>query len=408
MGSVCEQDSPASCESLDTPDRRATPSANTRLHVLTLTPFFPTQDDDAAGCFVAEPLRWLDLAGIKNTVLAVRPIYRSRVRRNDAVLPAAWIRYLALPGGIGLSTSGRSLYAAVRASVRKLHAQNPLTLIHAHAALPCGHAALLLSRELGIPFVVSVHGRDAFSDRQVTGFAGRWCREISRRVYAGASRVICVSDTVRREVIAAVECRTSVVYNGADPNLFLPDPVNEVSEPIVLSIGNLIAVKGHATLLHAIARLRSDRPVRCQIIGSGPEHTRLAQLAFQLGLGSSVEFLGRRSREDVALALRRCSIFALPSTYEGLGCVYLEAMASGKPVIACTGQGIAEIIETGKNGWLVAPHNPNELTGALQKLLSDSNLRTRLGLAGRHTVMESLTLEHQAKRLASIYQECVQ
>ena len=120
-----------------------------------------------------------------------------------------------------------------------------------------------------------------------------------------------------------------------------------------------------------------------------------------------VRFLGRRSRHEVAAAMRRCTVFALPSRYEGLGCVYLEAMSVGKPVIGCRGQGIAEIIQQGSNGFLVGPDNEKELTLAMTMLLGDEARRKRLGAAARDTILERLTLAQQAESLARIYRECV-
>jgi glycosyltransferase involved in cell wall biosynthesis len=380
----------------------------TPLHVLTLTPFYPAAADDAAGCFVAEPLPFLTDCGIKNSVIAVRPFYRGgRVTVNSAAHSAKWVRYPAPPGMAGLSFSGRTLYLRIRAAVRRLHAAEPLSLIHAHAALPCGHAAALLARTLKVPFVVTVHGRDVFSSRNA-GLVGRWCKQVSAEVYRSAARVICVSDKVQQELLSGVHCHSAVVHNGVDTNMFFPSR-SQQTDPVVLSVGNLIPIKGHGTLLRAVAALSGPYPqLRCKVIGMGPERQRLISLAQQLGIPDRVEFLGRQSRASVAKAMQGCSVFVLPSTYEGLGCVYLEAMAAAKPAIGCTGQGIAEIIESEKNGWLVQPDDAEGLANALHQLLGDSALRDSVGLAARQAVLESLTLQGQAERLTQIYQECVQ
>jgi glycosyltransferase involved in cell wall biosynthesis len=105
--------------------------------------------------------------------------------------------------------------------------------------------------------------------------------------------------------------------------------------------------------------------------------------------------------------MRRCTVFALPSRHEGLGCVYLEAMSAGKPVIGCRGQGIAEIIQHGSNGFLVGPDKEKELTLALAMLLRDEPRRRNLGAAARDTILERLTLAHQAESLARIFRESV-
>jgi teichuronic acid biosynthesis glycosyltransferase TuaC len=269
---------------------------------------------------------------------------------------------------------------------------------------------MLLSRELGIPYVISVHGLDAFSTVQVRGKAGEWCRRISQRVYASSRRVICISERVREQVLEGMgrNCRTSVVYNGVDPEIFSPGNDPPPSDPpVILSVGNLIPIKGHDLLVRAVAGLVSEFPgLRLEIIGDGPERSRLQALAAQPQIAERVHFLGRRSRAEVAAAMRRCTLFALPSRYEGLGCVYLEAMAVGKAVIGCRGQGIAEIIHHGSNGFLVGADNEKELTLALAMLLRDQSRRNNLQTAARDTILDRFTLAHQAESLTRIYREC--
>jgi glycosyltransferase involved in cell wall biosynthesis len=381
------------------------------VHVLTLTPFYPSKNDDANGCFVSEPVHALAATGVRTTVFAVQPVYRPRLQAADrAEAPARWLRYPALPGGFGLSTAGVFALARIVGQVRELHDSHPIDLVHAHAALPCGHAAMLLSAELGIPYVVSVHGLDVFSDVQVSGWAGKWCRRISQRVYRSSRRVICISEHVRENVLEGMgkSCRTSVVYNGIDPGLFSPGAESFSESPVILSVGNLISIKGHELLIRAAASLASDFPeLRWEIIGDGPERSRLQALARQLGIAAHVFFLGRQTRQQVAAAMKRCTLFALPSRYEGLGCVYLEAMSVGKPVVGCRGQGIAEIIQHGSNGFLVGPDNEKELTLAIALLLRDEPRRRNLGIAARDTILDGLTLKHQAASLSRIYRECL-
>jgi hypothetical protein len=173
-------------------------------------------------------------------------------------------------------------------------------------------------------------------------------------------------------------------------------------------VGNLLPIKGHEVLVRAVAPLFTDFPgLTLEIIGHGPEQTRLQTLSQQLGIAERIRFLGRQSRQQVAAAMRRSTVFALPSRYEGLGCVYLEAMSTGKPVIGCRGQGIAEIIQHGANGFLVGPDNEKELTLALAMLLGDETRRRNLGITARDTILERLTLSQQAHSLARIYGESV-
>jgi len=387
-------------------DRRGQKSQ--RLQVLTLTPFYPSEGDDAGGCFIAEPISALEKIGIKNTVYAVQPFYRKKVTPGGSPVRAKWLRYFALPSDVGLPSAGAFLFARIVARVRELKAQGKIDLIHAHAPLPCGHAAMLLSAELGLPFVVTVHGLDAFSTEQVKGKAGQWCRRISQRVFHAAKRVICISERVREQVLEGTGSRskTSVVYNAVDSDLFAPAS-DSISHQSILSVGNLIPIKGHATLLRAFAAISADFPqLRLRIIGSGPELASLKRMTVELNIADRVQFLGRRSRRQVAGAMGECTVFALPSRYEGLGCVYLEAMSSGKPAIGCRGQGIAEVIQQGSNGYLVGPDNEKELALVLKMLVSDTGLQQRISIAARDTILDRFTLAQQAQRLARIYREC--
>jgi glycosyltransferase involved in cell wall biosynthesis len=314
-----------------------------------------------------------------------------------------------LPGNFGLATSGYGLAGALWSRVKDLHRRSPVNLIHAHAALPCGQAALLLARQFGIPYVVTVHGLDVFNHCFETGLAARWRHQTSRHVYQRAKRVICISGKVRHNLIQ--ECpkvEAEVVYNGVDAELFSPlgPEFQETCPPSLLIVGNLLVGKGHELVLQSIARLKKVHPdVQCTIIGEGADRARFVALTQELGIQDRVHFLGRRSRAEVAAAMQRCTIFVLPSRYEGLGCVYLEAMACGKPAIGCYGQGIDEIIQRGSNGWLIAVDALDELVDALRTLLQDAELRARVGQSARQTILDNYTLHHQARRLMRIFED---
>lgn len=374
------------------------------LHVLTLTPFYPSDGDEVRGCFVAETLRQLELCGVTSSVIAVDTIYHARKQPRPGI-PVDWVRYPQLPGNFGLSSAGGFLGGRLLNRVRTLNRKAPIDVIHAHAALPCGHAAQYLSRRLGIPFVVTVHGLDVFNSCFERGVAARWRQRASLRVYRSASHVICISKKVQQLIAEGTGGTVSatVVYNGTDPVVFSPGSVPE--QPLsLLMVGNLLRGKGHELVLRAMQRLKDEFPhLQCRIIGEGADRERFAILARSLGLGDRVHFLGHQSRAEVAAAMRSCTLFVLPSRFEGLGCVYLEAMACGKPAIGCRGQGIDEIIEHGTNGWLIPVDGLEELVQGLQVLLADSVLRRHIGEAARQMIVGKLTLSHQAQRLVEIY-----
>jgi teichuronic acid biosynthesis glycosyltransferase TuaC len=388
--------------------RPLSPISSSDMHVLTLTPFFPSRENKVSGCFIAEPIERLAEFGIHSSVIAVSPIHHSR-RQLIASAAADWIRYPQIPGTLGLSSAGRLLYARLLGRVRRLHKVKRIDVIHAHAALPCGQAAMLLSGRLNIPFVVTVHGLDVFNACAQGGAPAAARRKISMDIYSAARNVICVSrkaeEILRRGMQS--EPQSTVVYNGVNPDCFSPNSAGVGQSDLeILVVGTLLPSKGHELVLRAVGKLSAAFPkLGCHIIGEGPARTRFEALARDLGIGDQVCFLGRRSRLEVAEAMRRCTVFALPSWNEALGCVYLEGMACGKVVIGCRGQGIDEVIEHERNGWLVPADGLDELVQGLSALLASPELRSKIGIAARQTILSELTLAHQAKRLASIYRQ---
>jgi teichuronic acid biosynthesis glycosyltransferase TuaC len=380
------------------------------LHVLTLTPFFPSEENEVSGCFVAEPIVELARFGVNSSVIAISPIYQPRKHASPSAA-ADWLRYPQTPGTLGLSSAGKFLYARLLRRIQKLHRVKPIDVIHAHAALPCGHAATLLSKRLNVPFVVTVHGLDVFNNCHLGGIPAAWRRKVSVEVYLPARIVVCISGKVQ-EILkygTPAQTKSAIVYNGVNTTLFSPDRSRAKPDvPEILVVGTLLPSKGHELVLRAIEKLRPSFPqLRCRIIGEGRYRAQFEGLAHELGIARQVQFVGRQSRTSVAEAMRNCSVFALPSWDEGLGCVYLEAMSSGRPVIACQGQGISEIIEHGKNGWIIPKDGLEQIAQGLTVLLGSPEVSARIGVAARQTILEKLTLSHQAERLATIYRSAI-
>ena len=178
------------------------------LQVLTLTPFYPSEEDDAAGCFVAEPLDALAHAGVVNTVFAVqaglsREASPARDRRRDGMVAVSVVARRIWASDCGC-VSFRANCGRKCASCSD-HTGSILSMRMRHC--PAGMPPCCLSAELGLPYVVSVHGLDAFSTEQVSGRAGEWCRRISQRVYRSSRRVICISEHVREQVLGGHRVR---------------------------------------------------------------------------------------------------------------------------------------------------------------------------------------------------------
>jgi len=387
------------------------------LHVLTLTPFFPSAENPVYGTYIAEPIEHFAEFKLHSTVIAVSPLHHPRRHAAPNAI-AQWLRYPMIPSNAGLTTAGYFLYRRSLARVQRIHRRSRIDVIHAHAALPCGHAAALLAERLRVPFVVTIHGLDVFNAcfGPETAAAKRRAK-LSMDVYRRAASVICISRQVENILKKGIgEAPSSrVIYNGTDPELFFPSgsaasngsaSISASAPQNILMVGNLLRGKGQEVVFKAMAQIEPEFPdLSCTLIGEGSDERRFIELTRTLGITERVSFLGRQNRQAVAEAMRKCTVFALPSRFEGLGCAYLEAMACGKPVIACDGQGIAEIIRNRENGWLIPVDGVTEMAGALRQLLSSSDLRTNIGINARKTILNGLTLRDQVRQLNDLYCE---
>jgi glycosyltransferase involved in cell wall biosynthesis len=157
----------------------------------------------------------------------------------------------------------------------------------------------------------------------------------------------------------------------------------------LLFVGRLRIRKGVEVLLEALRELRGGHPgARLRIAGDGEHRAALERRADELGLREAVSFLGSCDGARVRTLLRGAAALAVPSIYEGMPLVVLEAMDAGVPVVASAVSGIPEVVVGGETGWLVPPEDPEALAGALAEVLGDSAEARRRGEAGRRRVEE--------------------
>jgi glycosyltransferase involved in cell wall biosynthesis len=177
---------------------------------------------------------------------------------------------------------------------------------------------------------------------------------------------------------------------------------------IVLSVSHLIKRKGINVNLGAIAELKRKYPdLKYLVIGDGPERTFLARLAHDLEIEPQVEFLGQMPHGKAMEYMAISEVFSLPSWDEAFGVVYLEAAMHGKPVIACKGEGIADVIENNVTGLLVKPKDVASLAKAIDSLLENPQRAHQMGERARALVLGSYTWVMNAKRYMEIYRELV-
>jgi glycosyltransferase involved in cell wall biosynthesis len=179
--------------------------------------------------------------------------------------------------------------------------------------------------------------------------------------------------------------------------------------PYIVSVGQLVPRKGHATLIQVCAGLRArGRSFLCRIIGEGSERATLERLIIDNNLQGFVELAGPMALDQIYAELRKADVFALlaeigPSgNRDGLPTVVLEAMAAALPVLSTSLVGIPEMVQDGVTGLLVPERDIDAANRGLERLLESSELRRRMGLAGRARVRELFDLDRSANQLAAL------
>jgi glycosyltransferase involved in cell wall biosynthesis len=273
-------------------------------------------------------------------------------------------------------------------------------IVHAHSS-KTGVLARFAAALCRVPAIMfTAHGWAFKAEPGVKSRAYLLADRLAARL---TSRVICVSETERREGLAAgtcVEARTVVIRNGVDASLFPVRQHADVARPRIVSLGRLKAPKDFPTLLAALALLR-DVPFEVVIVGDGPERGRLEGEAHRLGLSGVVTFAGER--HDVPAFLGEADCFVLSSTSEGMPLSILEAMAAGLPVVASDVGGVSELVAEGTTGSLVPPSDPEALATALRPLLTDAGLRAQLGTNARAEIESNFDVSRVRREHMTLY-----
>jgi glycosyltransferase involved in cell wall biosynthesis len=321
-------------------------------------------------CFAGERRAWTDSSGLR-----IRALRSLALLRGHPAHPVAF--------GLGPALSQADI-------------------VHAHQLRSApSRLAALQSRVRSIPTAVTDHGLGG----------GNWAGLLPRLF----DRFLTVSAYSARE-LAVPPSRTRVVYGGADPVRFWPDP--DARRRGVLFVGRLTPHKGVDRLIAALPEHAELRVVGSTGHDPYPPERDYPNLLRSLAAKRRVEFLGAVADSDLPI-LHRCSqVLVLPSvhvTYYGrviavselLGLSVIEAMASATPVVASSVGGLPEVVEDGITGFLVEPGNIEELRERLAQILGDRRLADRLGRSARERFLERFTWEACADRCLSAYSELV-
>jgi glycosyltransferase involved in cell wall biosynthesis len=274
-------------------------------------------------------------------------------------------------------------------------------VVHSHEFTMAVYGAAAAPRA-NARHVITMHGGLYYAGALRRRLAMRWA---ARRSDALVGVSVATATELQR-TLGVAPPRLQIVPNGIPMRVGARDHVrNELSiapdELLIVAVGNLYPVKGHAVLLDALATLRGHPGWRLAIAGRGEEEASLRARAAAAGIAERVHILG--FREDIPDILAASDIFAMPSLSEGLPLALVEAMSFGLPVVVSHVGGIPEVVTNDVDALLVPPSNVGELAAALRALIDDAARRLSLGEAARTRAHRDYAIATMADRYESLY-----
>jgi starch synthase len=378
-----------------------------KLRVALLTREYPPEVYGGAGVHVTYLAR--DLAPLVDVT-----VHCQGADRPDAVAHRPWDLLAGANPALQVVSTDLSMAAAAGSA----------QLVHSHTwyANLGGHLASML---YGIPHVMTMHSLEALRPWKAEQLGGgyqvsTWCERTSA---ASAAAVVAVSDGMRADILAAYpeirDERVRVIRNGIDTDEYRPDPKTDVLErcgvdrarPYVIFVGRITRQKGVPVLLRAASALTPEAQL-VLLAGAADTPEQLAEVtelvdglrATRSGVIWIPEML---SKPEVIQLLTHATVFAIPSVYEPLGIVNLEAMACGTAVVGSRTGGIPEVVADGETGLLVPPGEPKPLADALNVLLRDPARAQAMGQAGRKRAVAEFGWPAIAAQTAELYAELV-
>jgi colanic acid/amylovoran biosynthesis glycosyltransferase len=406
------------------------------MRIAYVIPAWPPQPSQP---FVVNEMIEVQRAGHELVVVPLYPLTEAAVRHGtyDALRPVAVLRAKLVDGGtllaalltlvlhplrtlrtlVGLHVAaGRHVWQHARllaitpkalAAARRLRALG-VGHVHAHFANQTADCAAIAGSVAGIPFSFTAHAYDIYStDPKLLNATLPWKLRHARRTFA-VSRY--AAELLRAHLPAADRDRVQVAYVGIPTSLFRFEPLPADDRPLrLLCVARFQEKKGLDTLLDACARLR-DRglPFQLRIFGDGPLRAALAAQIDALSLAGHVHLGQPIPQEAVAAEMRACHAFVMPcrrdrtGDMDGIPTVFMEAMASGRPVVSCAVSGVPELVRDGETGLIVPPDDPDALADAVTRLAADGALRARLAPAGRALVERQHDQAQNARRVVAL------
>ena len=290
-------------------------------------------------------------------------------------------------------------------------------LVHDNQTLGWG----LLGIQKFLPILATIHHPITVDRRLEIEHARNWKEEIGKRrwyaftkmqtqVAKRMDRVMTVSENSKKDIHADHKVpleKIHVVPVGVDPNLFRPiESVGRVPGRIITTASADVAMKGLKYLLEAVAKLRTERHVELVIIGKMKEGSETEARLRDLGLADVVTFVSGVTDERIVELYSEAELAVVPSLYEGFSLPAIEAMSSGTTLVATTGGALPEVTGPHNETCLQVPPGDSEALAAMMATAFDSSeLRERIGAAGRQRVIDHWSWRHTAERTVQQYRQ---
>lgn len=295
----------------------------------------------------------------------------------------------AIPGERGWYLKNAALHVPFARKLVRIARDEGLDHIHVHSCARAAFVAMLARRMGGPSYSLTLHG------------ALRDYGPGQRYKWRDAAFATVITEKLRAELprdLAGIDLPEILIQPmGVDTDRFAREtpyvPPRRGAPLRLFSCGRLNPVKGHQTLIAAVAELvRRGHDVRLEIAGEDEQggagfHRDLDRLIADAGLGDRVTLCGAIGEDAVLAKLRAAHIFVLASRSEPLGVAYMEAMSCEVPVIGTDAGGVPELVTHGRDGLLVPPGDPDVIVTAIESLMDDPDMAARIGRAGRETVV---------------------
>jgi glycosyltransferase involved in cell wall biosynthesis len=365
------------------------------MKILVVSGFWPTLANPITGIFVVQQVQaYLEL-GCDVTVIVPQNIrgrgrgrpYHQRVGEADVFSPTFFdIPQMVSGGNAAVALNTLSCAKAILRVLKRIGVRKDFDGVHIHEVRYGGLSYVKWIDQVKSPSIITIHGVDPFVQSRV---AMPWFSQKFHELWAEVRHVTLVGNPLQSyaDRLGIPKNKRSVVHNGSE----IPPAWNSDQRPlsdrrVIMSVSNLVQLKGIDLNLNALARFRREKPTldwEYRIIGDGPERVSLQRLAGELAIDDRVYFLGQFDHRNTLEQIADCDVFSLPSWGENFGIVYLEAMGRGRPVIGCRDWGAAEMVRDGVDGILVEPRSEDSLYRALTTLLVEPNVCQRMGQSAR-------------------------